>query len=350
MQCYSDLIEKIYLLTPKLKMNLIKDIYSSLNMDIFSSYKRPLKCPYCGNTHIVKNGKNKNKQRYLCKKCRKSFISIINTPVYYSKKNNCTWNKFLECLFNRYSVRKTAKLLKISPSTAFYWRHKVLDALRENQRKNKKTLMGEIECCELKFKESFKGNHSKSLFVMPREACYFTSSDIRYHMRRNVYVVAAIDNQKNNFIAPVGVGRIKKEVFSRVLTDNSDCKSIFISDYFPDLDPLKNRRDKTSKITVEFKNGLKAKLSCMKKISDIRRQISIFFKPFNGVATKYLYNYISLYRYIVASYGEITDSFFNKIFLENYKSIHLDYPIFIKGRKPFYIKNFKGRKAVFYQR
>ena len=28
-------------------------------------------CPYCGNSHVVKNGKQKGKQRYRCKGCAK---------------------------------------------------------------------------------------------------------------------------------------------------------------------------------------------------------------------------------------------------------------------------------------
>ena len=32
------------------------------------------KCPFCGDDHIVKNGKVQGNQRYLCQNCRKSFI------------------------------------------------------------------------------------------------------------------------------------------------------------------------------------------------------------------------------------------------------------------------------------
>ena len=42
-----------------------------------------LVCPHCNSKYIVKNGKNKDKQRYKCKSCRKSFITETNTPIYY---------------------------------------------------------------------------------------------------------------------------------------------------------------------------------------------------------------------------------------------------------------------------
>jgi transposase-like protein len=39
-----------------------------------------MKCPYCGNERVLKNGNKYNKQRYLCKDCHKSF-SIIDGRV-----------------------------------------------------------------------------------------------------------------------------------------------------------------------------------------------------------------------------------------------------------------------------
>ena len=53
-----------------------------------------------------------------------------------------------------YTLPKIAKRLKIHLSTAFYWRHKVLFALRSL---GFQTLKGIIESDETFFKESFKG-------------------------------------------------------------------------------------------------------------------------------------------------------------------------------------------------
>ena len=36
-------------------------------------------CPYCGNTHIVKNGHKCGKQEYRCKDCGRTFVSTTNT-------------------------------------------------------------------------------------------------------------------------------------------------------------------------------------------------------------------------------------------------------------------------------
>ena len=67
------------------------------------------------------------------------------------------------------TIRKSAKKCEITVSTAFIWRHKVLDALQEMQSEVK--LDGIVETDETFFALSFKGNHEKSIkFVMPRKA------------------------------------------------------------------------------------------------------------------------------------------------------------------------------------
>ena len=67
------------------KRKLIVDISILINI---SSLKKSteLICPHCGNKYIVKNGKNKSTQRYLCKSCKKSFVLSTNTPIFSSKK------------------------------------------------------------------------------------------------------------------------------------------------------------------------------------------------------------------------------------------------------------------------
>ena len=54
------------------------------------------KCPFCHGDHIVKNGKAKGNQRYLCRNCRKSFSQQTQTPTAYSKKKTKVWIDYIE--------------------------------------------------------------------------------------------------------------------------------------------------------------------------------------------------------------------------------------------------------------
>ena len=86
-------------------------------------------CPFCHDTHIVKNGTQKGVQRYLCRQCRKSFSDQTATPSYHSKKSPKLWLHYLRCMLSGYTIRKCAEECQINIATSFFWRHKILDAL-----------------------------------------------------------------------------------------------------------------------------------------------------------------------------------------------------------------------------
>ena len=58
------------------------------------------------------------------------------------------WQKYIHCLVEKYSLRKTVKICGICVATAFYWRHKILNALQNMQ--NEVKLNGIIEADEFK--------------------------------------------------------------------------------------------------------------------------------------------------------------------------------------------------------
>ena len=109
------------------------------------------------------------KQRYICKSCRKTFTDFTRSPHYNSKKDIKKWILYAKCMINGYSIRKCAEIVEISVPTSFYWRHKILDAIRVYMGIG--SVGGVIEVDEAFFRESFKGNHKKSTtFTMPRKA------------------------------------------------------------------------------------------------------------------------------------------------------------------------------------
>lgn len=94
-------------------------------------FSKGLFCPKCGSaSNIVRNGKYNGKQRYLCKDCRSSFMCTQDTILHRTHKTLETWQKYLDCMSSGMSIRKSAEACNLSVPTAFYWRHKILDALR----------------------------------------------------------------------------------------------------------------------------------------------------------------------------------------------------------------------------
>jgi transposase-like protein len=93
-------------------------------------FHQGLRCLYCGSDRVRRNGTYRNRQRYHCRTCNRTFNDFTGTPVHHTK-HLAKWGKFLEFMIEGYSVRKCGELLEISKDTAFSWRHKVLHALAE---------------------------------------------------------------------------------------------------------------------------------------------------------------------------------------------------------------------------
>ena len=120
----------------------------------FNSIKQTSSCPRCHSNNFVKNGFRGSIQRFICKDCHQSFTTRTNTITEHSQKNYETWCKYLECMMNGLSVRRSAEICGINKDTAFIWRHKVLDALQNMQSSVK--LNGIVEADETFFALSFK--------------------------------------------------------------------------------------------------------------------------------------------------------------------------------------------------
>ena len=306
------------------KKRLIDNLKHSLYSEKNINFEGNIYCPFCKSKVFVKNGKLKERQRYLCKKCCKSFNSLSNTPVSYTKKDMGLWNIYLSFLIDGKSLRYCSKELKISLSTAFFWRHKLLDALRENY--GTQELQGEIQMDETYFRESFKGNHSKSDFKMPRPAYKRgTAASKRGISREQVCVLTALDNNKRLLIEIATMGRPASNDLVRVLGQVIKRDSTLITD---SLNSYKNLACTFNLKHIPIPSGKRSVGRFnIQKINNIHSQTKNFISKYKGVSTKYLSNYLALYKVI-------------------HKKID-NLPLNIRGKSPYLIANFKGRPPIF---
>jgi len=81
-------------------------------------------CKYCGSSKVVKNGKVKGKQQYLCKTCKHQFIDGSNFPKMRTKSKIISIS--LDWYFEGFSVRKIqnqiAKVFEVSVSQVTIWK------------------------------------------------------------------------------------------------------------------------------------------------------------------------------------------------------------------------------------
>ena len=89
-------------------------------------------CIYCSGDHVVRNGKRKDGiQRFLCRDCKRSFIPSSDSVISGTRKRLSVWARYLECMLNKKTLKESSQICSLSITTAFIWRHKILDALSE---------------------------------------------------------------------------------------------------------------------------------------------------------------------------------------------------------------------------
>ena len=93
-------------------------------------FKEGFECPHCASEHVIRFGKYNGRQRYRCKCCNKTFTDTTNTVLFRTRKGD-EWITFIDCMFKGYSLRKSAEIVGVTWVTLFYWRHKLLNALKQ---------------------------------------------------------------------------------------------------------------------------------------------------------------------------------------------------------------------------
>jgi len=117
--------------------------------------------------HYVKNGKTvKGRQRYLDKRTGKTVTLTKQSIVQYTKKSYRQWSEYIRLMLYGLSLRDIAKAVEISTTTAFHWRHKVIEAMREY--KSETPLKGQIQVDEPYFLLNMKGRWSGGFDLGPQ--------------------------------------------------------------------------------------------------------------------------------------------------------------------------------------
>jgi transposase-like protein len=109
-------------------------------------------CPRCGSLRAHRWGRFSGRQRYRCCGCGRTFSDLTGTPAAYIKKLHL-WNAYATCLQLSMSVRRSAAMLEINPTTSFRWRHRLLIRLASRP----ETLIGWIEFGTMRLPYSEKG-------------------------------------------------------------------------------------------------------------------------------------------------------------------------------------------------
>ncbi|MBK1810005.1 IS1 family transposase [Clostridium sp. YIM B02505] len=239
-------------------------------------------CPICESNWYIKYGFYNGIQRYKCKVCEKTFSRTTNSLWSYSKKNTRTWVEFTELMTENKTLKFCADKLNISIGTAFYWRHKILEALSIDSTPD--NLSGVVHVGKVIIKENFKGCRDAEMLasVAPRE---------------NIFIIGAKGKEDSMFIKPIFKFKYRwdNDAFNEKVYSKIEKKSYIApyGDRYIKLVAMKHNRNKSIKVETEY------------RIKYLWPNLKKWLSIFHGVASKYLQRYLSFF--IIMNLDKVID-------------------------------------------
>ena len=267
---------------------------SNLEQRIFDArFPAHVVCPHCGSVLVVKNGKVRNKQRYMCKDCHKTFGLFTNTMISHSNLPVNIWADMAKSMLNpKNTLRDVAKKLDISVTTAFKMRHKIMKGLTLET--DNVFLSGTVQADETYIPDNYKGNHTKSKsFKMPRPA-YKRGGQRHMVFTDKSCVVTAMDNGNNILISNQGFGNANSLKLTAALYERFGSDAVLVTDGQKSYVDLAWDNGCFDHVIINTKTHKPSKSGYnLNQINNLHSQIKNYVHIFKGVATKYLDEYLT---------------------------------------------------------
>lgn len=278
-------------------------------------------CPHCRAEaklgYIVKRGKFDGKQRFYCKSCGKTFVATTKTAFAQTHKSEAVWRKFIQMTLACKSLKACAEECGIAHQTAFTWRHKILNVFKVHQASTEMT--GRVELDEMLIPISYKGNRVKGKVGskrtrlpgedngLPRRSFARGSDNKSKSSKDKACVFCMVEDGNKAFYAAVPgtgfmsvpmldhtIGKHVRKDSAILLADTYKVTQKYLQDEsYRFMTLLSNTTDNTHDHKPEIRNGYH-----LQHVNAFHHHLRDFLRPYCGVSTKYLENYVSLFVWI----------------------------------------------------
>lgn len=291
------LYEQLYPIINK-SSNNVADYLKDIREARFSTSPH---CPHCASINIKGHGKYRSRQRYKCKDCNKTFNDTTASPMagtHYPNK----WAKHIQLMLKSSTLKEVSEELDIHISTAFYWRHKVLNALKSIVPTE---LTGVVESDEKFFLESQKGKNQviKSGKRKPRKRGGV--SQFRGLSREQVCVVVAMDRSGNLVSKTAGRGKVTARQIDSAVGEFISENAILCTDSARNYSFFAKQKNlKHFAVNGSKKQYVVNRIYHIQHVNSYHERIETWInRHFRGVATKNMDAYLSWHRFIEMNKG-----------------------------------------------
>ena len=259
-------------------MNYVCDI-------IENAFEENAKCPHCDSSMMKKNGFRSGLVRYRCKCCKRSFNALTGTPFAHLRKKEL-WLKYLQCMIESKTIRQSADDCDVHRNTSFRWRHRFLLEAHDTQ---PQLLSGIVESDETFFRKSEKG--SKKLNRPPHKRGKDNAK--KGLSKEQVCVVVMCDRSGNEADYISGTGPVSAKWIYSNLMQHISHDSILVTDGSSSFNSFCSNSEVEHKVVVNKEGKRIQGPYHIQNINAYHSSLKNWMRRFNGVATKYLNNYLA---------------------------------------------------------
>jgi len=271
-------------------------------------------CPHCGATHPYKWGIRSKLQRYKCRECHRTFNALTHTPLARLRHKE-KWKDYAHELINSSSIEKSAGNCNIAATTAFRWRHRMLEASPSVKAAK---LHGIVELDETYFPRSEKGDHHLDRRAHKRGSWAHKGLSLKEQTpvliardRNGNMTDAVMKNSQDGTIAEVLLPLLDR----RDVLLCSDSKSSYKS--FARLFDFVHE-------TINAGKGHVRGIYHVQNVNAYDSRLKNWMVHFHGVATKYLDNYLGWMRILDTQKNISPDELLGLVI--NYRKKDYGYP------------------------
>jgi transposase-like protein len=250
-----------------------------------------MKCPRCASAKFGRHGFTNGLQRYRCCACGKTFNGLTGTPLARLRLKD-KWLAYLDCLRDpACTVKRAADKVNVHANTSFRWRHRFLHWVKDDRPAK---LQGIVEADEMFLLESQKG--AKHITRAPRHRGGVAGKRGISAELVNMVVARDRSGQTVDFIA--GRGALTAEALHAGLLPKLQADVMLVSD----ANAAYRRFAGEAGIAHEWVNlrkGVRSRRQTdtgeaihVQNVNSYHSRFKKWLRHFNGVATRYLDNYL----------------------------------------------------------
>ena len=258
------------------------------------------KCPRCGATHIILNGKRKEVQYYRCKKCHKNFNEFTGTTVSYIKKKDLL-KPFIRSMLSGDSLYLCSQKHHIAIQTAFNWRQKIIAAFDKYA---KEYYSGITEMITMQKRFSRKGQGAKSKKIGQKgkitdPATNKKAESIAKEEYKPLSLVAISERKSRFEIRIIQQGPLEMEQLKEQLDKKLNNVKKLCLDEHGILQKFAGKKRISYFVYQEGKKSKgRNKYYNTENVENRYIKMNRFLERFHGVSSSYLQNYLNWYMMV----------------------------------------------------